>query len=114
MNEEVLLTREPENEYDKYAIRVDNLRGEKLGYIRAASGSVNVAGILSPLIDEGRLLDLKGCALAYRPRLLNPKTRGKKNSSKLPLLLSVSIPLDSMGVVEEVLRKNGIRLVAEM
>lgn len=43
--------REPENKYDKKAIRVDNAAGEKLGYIPRQQNE-----ILSRLMDGGKLL----------------------------------------------------------
>ncbi|KXZ51801.1 hypothetical protein GPECTOR_11g243 [Gonium pectorale] len=46
----VLLIREPNNPYDKWAIRVDNIRGEKIGHI-----SREQAAVLAPLIDRGKL-----------------------------------------------------------
>ncbi|GLC34103.1 hypothetical protein PLESTB_000837700 [Pleodorina starrii] len=49
-NEMVLLIREPNNPYDRWAIRVDNVRGEKIGHI-----SREQAAAMSPLIDKGQL-----------------------------------------------------------
>eukprot|EP00198_Chlamydomonas_reinhardtii_P009660 XP_001698997.1 SWI/SNF2 superfamily protein [Chlamydomonas reinhardtii] len=46
----VLLIREPNNTYDRWAIRVDNIRGDKIGHI-----SREQAAVLSPLIDAGQL-----------------------------------------------------------
>ncbi|GFR51517.1 hypothetical protein Agub_g13933, partial [Astrephomene gubernaculifera] len=50
LNEMVLLVREPNNPYDRWAIRVDNVRGEKIGHI-----SREQAAVISPLIDKGQL-----------------------------------------------------------
>mmetsp|Transcript_5440 Transcript_5440/g.11830 ORF Transcript_5440/g.11830 Transcript_5440/m.11830 type:complete len:878 (+) Transcript_5440:183-2816(+) len=50
----VTLVREPRNPYDRNAIRVDNLRGEKVGHIKAT-----MARNLSPLIDRSRQLGVR-------------------------------------------------------
>lgn len=47
----VSLVREPENKYDKNAIRVDNADEKKLGYIPRHQN-----GILARLLDGGKLL----------------------------------------------------------
>ena len=50
----VILEREPHNPYDRNAIRVDNVAGEKVGHI--ARG---VAAVLAPLIDLG-VIEVEG------------------------------------------------------
>ena len=49
--EMVVLTREPRNEHDRNAIRVDNVRGEKVGHIPR-----QVAATLAPFMDNKSLL----------------------------------------------------------
>jgi SWI/SNF-related matrix-associated actin-dependent regulator of chromatin subfamily A3 len=51
MGEMVLLIREPENAYDVNAIRVDNVRGERIGHI----AKINAAK-LAPFMDSRTLL----------------------------------------------------------
>jgi SWI/SNF-related matrix-associated actin-dependent regulator of chromatin subfamily A3 len=51
MGEMVLLIREPENPYDVNAIRVDNVRGERIGHIAR-----NNAAKLAPFMDSRSLL----------------------------------------------------------
>ena len=53
--EEVILVREPQNPYDRNAIKVLTIDGQQAGHIEAKNGT---AGILSPLMD-GRLLNLE-------------------------------------------------------
>jgi SWI/SNF-related matrix-associated actin-dependent regulator of chromatin subfamily A3 len=43
----VTLTREPSNPYDRNAIRVDNIAGDKVGHIKAT-----IAAMLSPVMDR--------------------------------------------------------------
>ncbi|KAG7669835.1 hypothetical protein Ndes2437B_g06024 [Nannochloris sp. 'desiccata'] len=50
-NEMVFFVREPDNPYDRFAIRVDNIRNEKVGHIPRT-----VVEHLSPLVDTGKFL----------------------------------------------------------
>jgi SWI/SNF-related matrix-associated actin-dependent regulator of chromatin subfamily A3 len=50
----VRLVREPNNVYDRNAIRVDNLRGEKVGHVKAA-----MAKMLAPLMDGSARLGVR-------------------------------------------------------
>ncbi len=51
--EMVVLRREPNNPYDRNAIRVDNLAGFKVGHIQAKNGD---AGLISPVMDSGKVV----------------------------------------------------------
>lgn len=51
VGEEVTLIREHNSQYDKNAIQVLNISGEKVGHIPR-----NVAGKLAPLIDSNRVV----------------------------------------------------------
>jgi len=51
-DDEILLRREPDNEHDKNAIRVDDAAGRQIGYLAAP-----LAKQLAPLIDDGALYD---------------------------------------------------------
>ncbi len=46
--EYVVLVREPSNPYDRNAIRVDNLRGEKVGHVKATM-AMHLAGVMDGL-----------------------------------------------------------------
>jgi SWI/SNF-related matrix-associated actin-dependent regulator of chromatin subfamily A3 len=70
--EYVNLVREPRNPYDRNAIRVDNLRGEKIGHIKAT-----MAKFLSPVMDKSDRLQAK--IYGAIPR--------KGNAYTLPLLV---------------------------
>jgi hypothetical protein len=48
--EMVLIEREPTNAYDRLALRVENVRAEKVGHLARM-----LAAQLSPLVDAGRL-----------------------------------------------------------
>lgn len=50
----VKLVREPHNPYDKNAIRVDNMRDEKIGHIKAT-----MAKLLAPISDQSRQLNVR-------------------------------------------------------
>ena len=51
-HEEILLVREPENEFDDLAILVKNKDGKKLGYIPRQKNEV-----IARLMDAGKLLE---------------------------------------------------------
>lgn len=55
-NEMVVLTREPHNPYDEWAVRVDNVRGSKVGHLPR-----KLVCHLAPLIDRG-VLEIEGLA----------------------------------------------------
>ncbi|CAI5992131.1 unnamed protein product [Closterium sp. NIES-64] len=63
----VRLIREPNNAYDRNAIRVDNIRGQKVGHVEA-----KMACHLAPLVDAG-LVAIEGLV-----------TRGTKNIYQMP------------------------------
>ena len=46
----VVLVREPDNPYDRWAVRVDNVRGEKVGHLPRT-----LVMHLAPLMDQGKL-----------------------------------------------------------
>jgi len=69
--EMVMLTREPHNEYDRNAIRVDNVRGEKVGHIPR-----QVAAQLAPFMDSKSLL-------------VEGVTTGPKDYYECPILLNL-------------------------
>lgn len=50
----VILVREPQNPYDRNAIRVDNMHGDKVGHIKATS-----AKYLAPIIDNATRLHVR-------------------------------------------------------
>eukprot|EP00594_Rhizosolenia_setigera_P011544 CAMPEP_0178958718 /NCGR_PEP_ID=MMETSP0789-20121207/11812_1 /TAXON_ID=3005 /ORGANISM="Rhizosolenia setigera, Strain CCMP 1694" /LENGTH=953 /DNA_ID=CAMNT_0020641483 /DNA_START=160 /DNA_END=3021 /DNA_ORIENTATION=+ len=50
----VKLVREPHNPYDRNAIRVDNMRDEKIGHIKAT-----MAKLLATILDQSRQLNVK-------------------------------------------------------
>ena len=52
--ETVSLVREPDNKYDKMAIRIDNAAGEKLGYIPRQQNEIPAR-----LLDGGKMLFAK-------------------------------------------------------
>ena len=54
----LLLVREPENPYDERAILVENLEGEKLGYIPRRKNEV-----LASLMDAGKSIYARVCHL---------------------------------------------------
>mmetsp|Transcript_45123 Transcript_45123/g.94645 ORF Transcript_45123/g.94645 Transcript_45123/m.94645 type:complete len:876 (+) Transcript_45123:187-2814(+) len=70
--EYVSLVREPRNPYDRNAIRVDNLRGEKVGHIKAT-----MAMHLAPIMDRSSQLGLRFDGTIPR----------KGNAYTLPLVL---------------------------
>lgn len=49
--EKLKLIREPENKYDRLAIRINDSKGNKLGYIPRAKNEV-----LASLMDAGKLI----------------------------------------------------------
>lgn len=51
IREMVVLNREPTNQYDSNAIRVDNVRGDQIGHIPRA-----MAAKLAPFMDDGSLI----------------------------------------------------------
>ena len=53
--EYVVLVREPNNPYDRNAIRVDNLRGENVGNVKAT-----MARLLAGVMDGRRDVRIKG------------------------------------------------------
>lgn len=69
--EQVSLVREPNNPYDRNAIRVENIRGEQVGHIprRAAEH-------LSPMLDRGVLNHIAGVV-----------TSGESNKYQIPVTL---------------------------
>jgi SWI/SNF-related matrix-associated actin-dependent regulator of chromatin subfamily A3 len=69
--EMVVLTREPHNEYDANAIRVDNVRGEKVGHIPR-----QMAANLAPFMDNKSLL-------------VEAVTTGRKDYYECPLQLNL-------------------------
>lgn len=56
----VSLVREADNKYDKFAIRIDNAAGRKLGYIPRKKNEV-----LARLLDGGKLLYGKVAAVEF-------------------------------------------------
>ncbi|KAL4458507.1 hypothetical protein ABPG75_013372 [Micractinium tetrahymenae] len=69
-NEMVSLIREPENPYDRWAVRVDNVRGQRVGHLPRV-----LVCHLAPLMDEG-LVVVEGIV-----------PRGTNNVYKMPVLL---------------------------
>ena len=72
--EYIELIREPNNPYDRNAIRVDNLRGEKIGHVKAT-----MAKLLAPIMDRRQRLGLSFYGLIPR----------KGNAYTLPLFLEI-------------------------
>ncbi|KAG2491123.1 hypothetical protein HYH03_010567 [Edaphochlamys debaryana] len=93
-NEMVLLIREPQNPYDRWAIRVDNVRGEKIGHIGREQ-----AAVLSPLIDKG---DLK----------IEGVVQGEKGAFTMPIDLLCWATPAAADAVEQRLIRGGIALGA--
>ncbi|EFJ52656.1 hypothetical protein VOLCADRAFT_115608 [Volvox carteri f. nagariensis] len=92
-DEMVLLVREPNNPYDRWAIRVDNVRGEKIGHI-----SREQAAVMSPLIDRGQLR-------------IEGLVQGAKGAFTMPIdLFCFTSPADGEAVAKR-LRGGGILLV---
>jgi hypothetical protein len=56
----VVLVREPQNSFDKHAIRVDDVPGTKIGYIQKKE-----AAILAPWLD-GALVRVESCVMNHR------------------------------------------------
>jgi hypothetical protein len=56
----VVLVREPQNSFDKNAIRVDDVSGTKIGYIQKKE-----AAILAPWLD-GALVRIDSCVMSHR------------------------------------------------
>ena len=84
--ESVLLIREPSNPYDSNAIRVDNVRSERIGHIPR-----QVAAKLAPLLDSKSLL-------------LEGFTNGPKDFYECPLrvnLLGSSDPVQRSALISE-------------
>ncbi len=50
--EKLRLVREPENPYDRYAIRIDNENGQKIGYVPRRSNRV-----YARLMDAGKMIE---------------------------------------------------------
>lgn len=50
--EKLHLVREPENPYDRYAIRIDNENGQKIGYVPRRSNRV-----YARLMDAGKMIE---------------------------------------------------------
>ena len=72
--EYIELIREPNNPYDRNAIRVDNLRGDKIGHVKAI-----MAKLLAPIMDRRQRLGLSFYGLIPR----------KGNAYTLPLFLEI-------------------------
>jgi len=68
--EYVKLIREPRNPYDRHAVRIDNLRGNKVGHLKGTS-----ARFLAPVLDAHPHLKVEGSIC------------GRGNKFTLPLLL---------------------------
>ena len=60
LGEPVGLVREPDNPHDRHAIRVDNLGGETVGYVRR-----RFASYLTPLVEAG-MIRIEGRVSRYR------------------------------------------------
>ncbi|PNW72987.1 hypothetical protein CHLRE_14g614400v5 [Chlamydomonas reinhardtii] len=91
-DEMVLLIREPNNTYDRWAIRVDNIRGDKIGHI-----SREQAAVLSPLIDAGQLR-------------IEGVVQGAKGQYNMPIDLLAFTPPEAADAVRQQLLNGGIRL----
>jgi len=90
----VILVREPHNPYDRNAIRVDNMHGEKVGHIKATSATK-----LAPIMDraERLLVRIEGTI----PR--------KGSAYNLPLLLefySMAATPELIEKLEKMLQKS--------
>eukprot|EP00897_Mesotaenium_endlicherianum_P006370 jgi/Mesen1/5761/ME000292S04834 len=82
--EMVLLTREPHNPYDGNAIRVDNVRGERVGHVERYK-----ALHLAPLVDRG-LARLEGVV-----------PRGSSNAYKMPCTVNIfSLPQNAPAITQ--------------
>jgi SWI/SNF-related matrix-associated actin-dependent regulator of chromatin subfamily A3 len=60
MHEMVCLFREPRNQYDSNAIRVDNVRGSQIGHIPKT-----IAANLAPFMDNGSII-VEGATIGYK------------------------------------------------
>ncbi|KAG2423298.1 hypothetical protein HXX76_015447 [Chlamydomonas incerta] len=92
LDEMVLLIREPQNPYDRWAIRVDNIRGDKIGHI-----SREQAAVLSPLIDAGQLR-------------IEGLVQGAKGVYNMPIDIAAFAPPDAADATARRLRNGGIAL----
>ncbi|GAB4821905.1 hypothetical protein N2152v2_008951 [Parachlorella kessleri] len=93
-NEMVTLTREPNNSYDRWAIRVDNVRGVMVGHLPA-----KLVCHLAPLVDAG-LLHLEGLV-----------PRGNNNVYSMPVHLYCFGEPDKRTAVMSRLRGAGLALM---
>ncbi|GAQ86429.1 putative SNF2 family N-terminal domain containing protein [Klebsormidium nitens] len=91
--EMVLLTREPNNAYDRFAIRVDNAAHQQIGHVERYK-----ACHLSPLLDAG-LIRVEG---------LIP--RGSKNMYKMPCHVMVYATAEDASQVRRALSAGGMVL----
>ncbi|XP_071803107.1 helicase-like transcription factor [Asterias amurensis] len=91
-NEMVALVREPNNQYDSQAIKVENIWGHQVGHIKR-----EMAAALSPLVD-GKLVRIDG-VVPY----------GKNNSYRIPVDISVWGKADQKQSVVERLGYRGVR-----
>jgi SWI/SNF-related matrix-associated actin-dependent regulator of chromatin subfamily A3 len=94
IHEMVVLTREPQNQYDLNAIRVDNVRGNQIGHIPKG-----VAAKLAPFMDDGSVIveaattgykDVFDCPIALKLYGTNDPTarialKERMKSVRLPL-----------------------------
>lgn len=92
----VLLIREPHNPYDRWAIRVDNARNEKVGHIPRT-----VVMRISPLIDSGKLV-IEG-TIPY----------GENNMYSIPLILYCYGSIDHLDDVSSAVNMAGCRFEEE-
>ncbi|KAI7841955.1 hypothetical protein COHA_004482 [Chlorella ohadii] len=89
-NEMVELVREPDNQYDNWAIRVDNVRGQKVGHLPRV-----LVCHLAPLVDQGSL-HLEGLV-----------PRGAHNIYKIPIHIYCFGTADNRQRVVDRLRRAG-------
>ncbi|CAI5534475.1 unnamed protein product [Closterium sp. Naga37s-1] len=90
----VRLIREPNNAYDRNAIRVDNIRGQEVGHVEA-----KMACHLAPLVDAG-LVAIEGLV-----------TRGTRNKYQMPCHMCLFCSPESAPEVVSRLLSAGVPLV---
>ena len=92
--EQVTINREPQNRFDRNALRVDNVRREQVGHIPR-----DVAARLSPLIDQKRIHHVVGVV-----------TSGMNNVYKMPVTLFLYGHESDKACVANVMLKGGMHL----
>ena len=92
--EQVTLHREPRNQYDRNALRVDNVRREQVGHIPR-----DVAAHLSPLIDAKKIHHVVGVV-----------TSGTNNRYRMPVSVFLYGRESDRAHVTQRLRNGGVRL----